>query len=63
MGLHPEQIKTLKSLSPDAKLRIAEKLYSSAKMLKASAIRQQHPHWSEEKVAIKVKEIFLYART
>ena len=63
MGLHPEQIKILKSLSPDTKLKIAEKLYTSAKMLKVSAIRQQHPHWSEEKVAEKVMEIFLYARS
>jgi hypothetical protein len=63
MSLHPEQIKIFKSLSPAAKLKIAEKLYSSAKMLKISAIRQLHPHWSEEKVARKVKEIFLYARS
>jgi hypothetical protein len=63
MCLHPEQIKILKSLSPDAKLKLAEKLYTSARALKAAVIRQQHPHWSEEKVAVKVKEIFLYART
>jgi hypothetical protein len=63
MSLHPEQIKTLKSLSPDEKLKLAEKLYTSARSLKASAIRQWHPHWSEEKIAKKVKEIFLYART
>jgi hypothetical protein len=63
MSLHPEQIKIFKSLSPEAKLKIAGKLYSSAKILKASAIRQQHPHWSEEKVAQKVREIFLNARS
>jgi hypothetical protein len=63
MGLHPEKIKILKTLSPAAKLKIAEKLYASAKMLKISAIRQQHPHWSEEKVVQKVREIFLYAKS
>lgn len=63
MPLHPEQIKIYKSLSPDEKLKLAEKLYSSAKSLKISAIRKQHPHWSEEKVAKKVMEIFLYARS
>jgi hypothetical protein len=61
MGLHPEQIKIFKSLSPEAKLIIAENLYTSAKKLKGAAIRQQHPNWSEEKIARKVKEIFLYA--
>jgi hypothetical protein len=63
MGLHPEQIKIFKSLSPDEKLKLAVKLYASAKTLKVSAIRQQHPHWSKEKVAKKVMEIFLYARS
>ena len=63
MGLHPEQIKILKSLSPNEKLKLAEKLYTSAKMLKVSALRQQHPHLSEEKIAAKVMEIFLYARS
>ena len=58
MSLHPEQIKIFKSLSPDAKLKIAEKLYASAKTLKVSVIRQKHPHWSEEKIADKVMEIF-----
>jgi len=58
MGLHPEQIKILKSLSPNEKLKIADKLYTSAKKLKESVIRQQHPHWSEEKIAAKVMEIF-----
>jgi len=62
MGLNPEQIKIFKSFSPDAKLKIAEKLYISAKTLKVSVIRQQHPQWSEEKVVKKVREIFLYAR-
>ena len=58
MGLHPEQIKIFKSLSPDAKLKIAEKLYASANRLKVSVIRKKHPHWSEEKIVQKVREIF-----
>jgi hypothetical protein len=58
MGLHPEQIKIYKSLSPNAKLKIAEKLYTSAKTLKVSVIRKQHPQWSEEQVARRVTEIF-----
>ena len=63
MDHHPEQIKILKSLSPEAKLQLAEKLYASARALKAAGIRQQHPDWSEEKVAKKVMELFLYARS
>ena len=63
MDFHPAQIKALKSLSPAAKLKLAEKLYHSAKALKTAGIRQQHPDWSEEKVAKKVMELFLYARS
>ena len=63
MELHPEQIKILKSLSPAAKLKLAESMYTSARRLKESAIRQQHPNWSKEKVSKKVAEIFLYARS
>lgn len=63
MALHPEQIKILKALSPDVKLEIAEKLYASARALKTAALQLRHPHWSEEKVAERVMEIFLHART
>ena len=63
MSLHPEQIRVLKSLSPEAKLKLAESMYTSARKLKESAVRQQHPQWSKEKVNQKVTEIFLYARS
>ena len=63
MSLHPEQIRVLKSLSPEAKLKLVENMYNSARKLKESALRQQHPQWSKEKVIQKVTEIFLYARS
>ena len=50
-------------MTPEQKLRISLRLYYSAKELKASALRDQHPEWSEEKIGKKVKEIFMHART
>jgi hypothetical protein len=63
MTIHPAQIKAYKSMTPEQKLRISLRLYYSAKKLKASALRDQHPDWSEEEISKKVKEIFMHART
>jgi len=63
MDLHPLQIKIYKSLSPLEKLNIAENLYRSAWQLKTTVIMEKHPEWNEEKVAKKVAEFFLYARS
>ena len=61
--MHPEQIKIYRLMTPAQKLDVSLKLYHSAKALKAAALKQQHPEWSEEEIKKKVNEIFLYART
>ena len=61
--LHPEQKRIFKSMTPEQKLRVALRLYYSARELKAAGLRSQNPDWAEEKVQNKVREIFLYART
>jgi hypothetical protein len=63
MNLHPEQIKILKSMSPEIKLKIAFQLYASAKALKVATLKQHNPNMSEEKLVRKTAEIFLYARS
>jgi len=50
-------------MTPDDKLRIALRLYYSARELKEAALRDQNPGWSEEKIKANLIEIFLYART
>jgi hypothetical protein len=61
--MHPEQVKTFKSMTPAMKLRLAERLYYSAHRLKEAGLRAQHPDWSEAQIKQKVREIFLYAQT
>ena len=50
-------------MSPTQKLRAAERLYWSARQLKAAALRAQHPDWTEEAIQQAVRQIFLYARS
>jgi len=51
------------SMSAEKKLELSLQLYYSARELKRSWLKQQHPDWSEAVTEAKVREIFLYART
>jgi Rv0078B-related antitoxin len=62
-NLTPEYVATLQRMTGQQKLRTAFLLYWGARKLKAAALRQEHPDWSEEQVQQKVKEIFLHATT
>ncbi len=57
------QIEIFRKMTPEKKLRLSMSLYWSARRLKASWLRQQHPDWSEEQVEKEVTEIFKNART
>jgi hypothetical protein len=61
--MDPEARRILRAMTPAQKLRAAERLYWSARQLKAAALRAQHPDWSEEKIQRTVREIFMYARS
>ena len=60
--MNTETQRILRAMSPAQKLRAAERLYYSARQLKAAALRAQHPAWSDEAIRQAVREIFLYAR-
>ena len=60
--MNAETQRILRAMSPAQKLRAAERLYYSARQLKAAALRAQHPEWSDETIRQAVREIFLYAR-
>ena len=50
-------------MSPENKLELSLQLYYSARELKRSWLKLQHPDWSETIVEDRLREIFLYART
>ena len=58
-----DAIRLLRALSPTQRLRAAERLYWSARQIKAAGIRAQHPDWSEERVKEAVRLAFFHART
>jgi hypothetical protein len=59
----PEQVEILRAMPGEQRLRLAERLYWSARKMKAAGLRAQHPDWPEERVGIEVRRIFLDART
>jgi len=61
--MDPQQKKIYQSMTPEQKLKIALRLYYSARQLKAAALHHDHPKWTEKQIQEKVREIFLYART
>lgn len=58
-----EALQVLRSMTPEQKLRAAERLYYSAWQLKAAALREEHPDWTDEAIHRAVRMIFLYARS
>jgi len=57
-----EQIDVLRAMSGQERLRVAEHLYWSARKMKASGVRGQHPDWPEARVE-EVGRIFRHAQT
>ncbi len=58
-----DQMKVLRTLSGQERLRMAERLYWSARKLKAAGPRAQHPDWPETLVEAEVRRIFSNARS
>jgi hypothetical protein len=59
----PEQIAALRAMNGSRRLRLAEQLYWSARKMKTSGLRSQHPDWPESRLADEARRIFSHART
>ena len=51
----PEQVEILRAIPREHRLRLAERLYWSARKMKAAGLRAQHPDWPEEQVGSEVR--------
>ena len=58
----PVQLESFRRITPEARLLLAERLYWSARSLKASWLRSIHPDWTEEQIACEVTRIFSHGR-
>lgn len=54
--LHPEQLKALREMTPAQRLNIALRFMEEMRQLKAAALREQHPQWTEKQVAEALRE-------
>ena len=61
--MHPEQKQIFQEMTPEQKLRVALRLYYSARELKAAGLRARNPDWTEAEIQAKVKDIFQNARS
>jgi hypothetical protein len=58
-----EQIEVLRAMSGQERLRVAERLFWSARKMKAAGMQSQHPDWPAVRVEEEVRRIFRHART
>ena len=59
----PEQFAALRAMTGARRLRLAERLYWSARKMKTAGLRSQHPDWPEQRLTDEVRRIFSHART
>jgi hypothetical protein len=59
----PEQLAILRGMTGQRRLRLAERLYWSARKMKTAGLRSQHPEWPDERINTEVRRIFLHARS
>ena len=52
------QREIIRKMTPAQKFAIARELYDTAWEIKRSALRSQHPDWTDEHVLARVKRIF-----
>ncbi len=52
------QREIIRKMTPAQKFAIARELYDTAWEIKRSALRAQHPDWTDEQVHAQVKRIF-----
>jgi hypothetical protein len=57
-----EQIALVRAMPGQERLRVAERLYWSARKMKAAGLRAQHRDWPETRVEAEVRRIFSNAR-
>jgi len=58
-----KQIEILRAMPGERRLRLAERLYWSARKWKIAGLRAQHPDWDQERLEAEARLIFLHART
>ena len=62
-GLHPEQVKILRTMSLERRAEIALGFIRSMGRLKEAALRKQHPDWDDEQITEALRQSILNGRS
>jgi hypothetical protein len=60
---HPAQIQAWRTMGAAARSRVGVELRRQARRWKLSALRTQHPDWSDERLRAELAKIYLRGRT
>ena len=62
-GLHPEQVKALRKLTPGERLAISLRFIEQMRELRAAMLRKEHPEWTAEQISLSLRDFVLNARS
>ncbi|MGH7935553.1 MAG: hypothetical protein ACREF8_00910 [Chthoniobacterales bacterium] len=62
-GLHPEQIKVLRKMTPAQRLQMGMQLIEEMRELRAGMLRLEHPEWTREQVRRALRDFVLHGRS
>lgn len=52
-----QQIERLRVMTADEKVRLSHALWIEARNVTSAGVRGRHPEWSDEQVAVRVREL------
>lgn len=58
-----DQIRILRTLTPEQRWRASQGMYWSVRRLKAAYLQNLHPEWSQQQLEGEVRRLFLCARS
>ena len=62
-GLHPEQVKALRRMTPAERLEISLRFIEQMRELRAAMLRTEHPEWTADRISGALREFVLNARS
>jgi len=62
-GLHPEQVKALRKMTPARRLELTQVLIEQAQELRAAMLRAEHPDWPDKVIAQALREFVANAHS
>jgi hypothetical protein len=61
--LHPEQIKALRRMTPEQRLRLSLRFIEEMRHMRAVMLREEHPDWRQEQIQRALRDFVSNARS